>query len=72
MRIKRRIKKVYKKGTINYADATAIISYYGWLKHCNSQKVKEKYVFPYISIKKCKGVVKSETKNLQRYKTRKV
>ena len=71
LRIKRRIKKVYKKGKINYADASCIISYYGWLKHCDSNKFNEKYLRPYISLKKCKGVVRNETKNLQRYKTRK-
>lgn len=72
LRIKRRIKKISKKSQLKYHDAAAAISYYGYLKHCNSQKVKEKYVFPYISIKKCKGVVRNETKNLQRYKTRKI
>ena len=70
LRIKRRIKKVYKKGTINYADATAILSYYGWIKHCDSSKFNEKYLRPYISLKKCKGVVRNETKNIQRYKAR--
>ena len=34
-------------------------------------KFNEKYLRPYISLKKCKGVVRNETKNLQRYKTRK-
>ena len=71
LRIKRRIKKIYKKGTINYTDASSVLSYYGWIKHCDSNKFNEKYVRPYISLKKCKGVVRNETKNLQRYKTRK-
>lgn len=71
LRIKRRIKKIYKKGTINYTDASSILSYNGWLKHCDSNKFKEKYVRPYISLKKCKGVVKNEAKNIQHYKARK-
>lgn len=71
LRIKRRIKKVYKKGKINYTDASCILSYYGGIKHCDSYKFNEKYIRPYISLRKCKGVVKNETKNLQRYKTRK-
>lgn len=71
LRIKRRIKKIYKKGKINYKDAATVLSYFGLMKHCDSEKMKEKYIYPYIKIRKCKGVVKNETKNLQRYKTRK-
>ena len=72
LRIKRRIKKIYKKGKINNADVTAMISYDGWLKHCDSKKFKEKYFYPYIKIKKCKGVVKSENKNTKYNKAWKV
>lgn len=71
LRIKRRIKKVYKKKTISYLDASAIISYAGWLKHCDSHIFKEKYMDPYINIKKCKGVVRNATKNIQLGKTKK-
>ena len=71
LRIKRRIKKVYKKRKINYLDASAIISYVGWLKHCDSHIFKEKYLNPYINIKKCKGVVRNATKNIQLRKTKK-
>jgi len=71
LRIKRRIKKIYKKQKINYLDACAVISYVGWLKHCDSHIFKEKYLHPYINIKKCKGVVRSEAKNIQLRKTRK-
>ena len=35
------------------------------------KEFNEKYIRPYISLKKCKGVVRNETKNLQRYKARK-
>ncbi len=71
LRIKRRIKKIYKKGRINYTDASSVLSYYGWLKHCDSYRFNEKYLRPYISLRKCKGVVKNEAKNIQRYKARK-
>lgn len=71
LRIKRRIKKVYKKKKMDYMDACAIISYIGWLKHCDSYKFKEKYVNPYVNLKKCKGVVRNATKNIQFRKTRK-
>lgn len=41
LRFKRRIKKVSKKKYINFKDATAVISYYGILKHTNSYKIKK-------------------------------
>lgn len=69
LRIRRRIKKIYKKQKINYLDACAVISYVGWLKHCNSHIFKEKYLKPYINIKKCKGVIKGEAKNIKFRKT---
>ncbi len=71
LRIKRRIKKVYKKKKMTYLDACAIISYVGWLKHCDSNMFKNKYLNPYINIKKCKGVVKNARKNFQFRQTRK-
>lgn len=69
LRIKRRAKRIYKKGKINYKDASAMISYNGWLKHCNSYRFKEKYFKPYIDLEKCKGVVKHES--TKQCKTRK-
>lgn len=70
LRIKRRIKKVYKKKKMTYLDACAIISYIGWLKHCDSHIFKDKYLNPYINIKKCKGVVRNATRNIQPRKTK--
>lgn len=59
LRIKRRYKKIYKKGKLTYKDASASLSYYGWLKHCNSYNFNQKYVKPYINLNKCKGVIKN-------------
>lgn len=61
LRIKRRIKKISKKATLNYTDASAVLSYSGWLKHCNSNNFSKKYVKPYIDFNKCKGVVRNGT-----------
>lgn len=69
LRIKRRIKKIYKKQKIRYTDASAIISYMGWVKHCNNYKFTQKYIKPYIDIKKIKGVIIYE--NRKRFKTNK-
>lgn len=68
LRIKRRIKRISKKSSLNYKDASATLSYVGWLKHCDSYNFKEKYVKPYIDLKKCKGVVKFE--NRRKFKTK--
>lgn len=57
LRIKRRAKKIYKKEKLTVTDSASMISYYGWLKHCDSHNYNEKYIKPYIDIKKCKGVI---------------
>ena len=57
LRIKRRAKRIYKRNKVTLTDASAMISYYGWLKHCNSYNFNQKYIRPYIDINKLKGVV---------------
>lgn len=60
LRIKRRIKKIVKRGYIRLTDAYSVISYHGWLSHCNSFNYRNKYIKPYkITLKKCKGVIKN-------------
>ena len=72
LRIKRRVQKIYKRKKIRLVDAQAMISYNGWLKHCDSFNYRNKYIKPYIQIKKCKGVIKNASKlsNTIRYKAR--
>ncbi len=67
LRIKRRVKKIYKKSRLNSKDAHAILSYAGWIKHSNSYKVRKEYIEKYINFKKCKEVVKNESR--KQYKT---
>lgn len=62
LRIKRRFKKIYKKGYLSYKDACAVISYNGLLKHSNCNNYMRKYLYPYISLKKCRKVVSDESK----------
>lgn len=62
LRIKRRIKKIFKKSNLNYRDASATLSYEGWLKHCNSYNFRQKYVKPFVDLNKCKGVVRFESR----------
>lgn len=59
LRIRRRVKKIYKKGQLNTKDAAAILSYNGWLKYSDSYKFNKKYIEPYININKCKEVIKN-------------
>ena len=62
LRIKRRAKKISKKEKLNYHDAAAMLSYSGWLKHCDSYNYTQKYVKPYINYKKCKEVIRNASK----------
>lgn len=62
LRIRRRIKKICKKGRATYKDAAAVISYLGWIKHSDSHYYYEKYIKPYINIKKLKEVIRHESR----------
>ncbi len=62
LRIRRRIKKVWKKPKPTYSDAAAVLSYLGWLKHSDSYHYYQKYVKPYINIKRLKEVIRNENK----------
>lgn len=65
LRIKRRMKKIYKKDTLNYHDACAAISYLGWIKHSNSYNYKKKYIDPYMDLEAFKEVIRNETRKRQ-------
>ena len=49
---------------ISLHDAASVVSHMGILKHCDSFHFKEKWVFPYINLKKCKGVIRYETSRI--------
>lgn len=68
LRMKRRIKRISKKKNINILDASAVISYYGWIKHCDNYNFTQKYIKPYINFKKCKGVIRFASR--EQYKTK--
>lgn len=59
-RISQRIRKVSKRRKLTMHEASSIISYLGILKHCDSFNFKKKHLFPYINIRKCKGVIRNE------------
>jgi hypothetical protein len=62
LRIRRRIVKIKKKVKLNYKDACAVISYWGWIKRSNSYNFYNKYVKSIISIRKAKKVVSKHAK----------
>lgn len=57
LRIRRRIKKIANKSSISESDASAVISYWGWIKRSDSYRYYHKHVKPYISISKARKVV---------------
>lgn len=64
-RISKMMRAVSRLRVITFHDAASAISYLGILKHCNSYNFRKKWVYPYIKIKKCKGVIKNETRRIQ-------
>lgn len=70
LRMKRRIKRISKKKFINILDASAVISYYGWIKHCNNYNFNQRYIKPYVNIKKCKGVIRFASREQHKTKSK--
>ena len=62
LRIRRRVKKAFRKGRTTIRDARAILSYLGWIKHSNSRYYFAVYIKPYVNIKKLKEVIKNESR----------
>src|SRR5699024_1052405 len=62
LRIKRRMNKIYKKGYLNEKDASAIVSYWGWIKRSDSFNFYHKNIKPIVSIKTDKKVVRVNAK----------
>lgn len=62
LRIRRRMRKIQKKGELNYKDACAVISYWGWIKRSDSYNFYHKYVKPVVSVGHAKKVVSNYAK----------
>lgn len=73
LRIKRRVKKIKRRfelyGYIRLQDASAMVSYFGWIKNSNSYHYYIKNIQKYITLKQCKEVIRNESNF--RCKTRK-
>ena len=57
LRIRRRISKISKKFVVSRKDACAVVSYWGWIKCCDSYRFYNEYVRPKISIRFAKRMV---------------
>jgi hypothetical protein len=58
LRIRRRMRKIERKGRLGYRDACAVISFWGWLKRSNSYRFYRDVVRRVASVRKAKAVVK--------------
>lgn len=62
LRIRRRFAKIGKKNYLTLRDAQAVVSYWGWMKHCDSHYFYNEYCKPHVSVGKAKGVISEHAK----------
>ena len=62
LRIRRRFTKIGKKNYLNLKDASAVVSYWGWIKHSDSRGFYNEYCKPIASVGKAKGVISKHAK----------
>ena len=62
LKIRRKAKRAAKAQTITVHTASSLISYLGWLKHCDSANFYKKHIQPYVNIKKLKEVVSNASR----------
>ncbi len=57
LRIKRRFKRIGAKARLTYSDASAVVSYWGWMVRSDSYNFYHQHAKPLVGIKKAKKVV---------------
>jgi hypothetical protein len=62
LRIMRRMRKIKKKCYLNYSDASAIISYWGWIKRSNSFTFYNYHIKPFVSVNAARKAVSGYAK----------
>lgn len=62
LKIKRKAKRIFQAAYISFKNASAMISYMGWIFWSDSMYFWRKYVRPYVNIKKLKGVIRHENR----------
>lgn len=63
-RISRAFRRAAKHRHMTAHEASSAVSYTGILKHCDSFHFRQKWLYPYINIKKCKGVISYEASRI--------
>lgn len=58
LRIRRRMRKISKKEKLSVHDATAVVSYYGWVKHSDSFNFYKNVIKPVVPVGKAKGIIR--------------
>ena len=61
-RLAKRVKKVSRKPEISLSDASAIMSYLGITRHCNSYNFVKRYVVPFVSLSELKEIHRENCK----------
>lgn len=62
LRIKRKAKRIGAMGYVSLENASAMISYMGWIFWSDSIYFWRKHVRPYVNMKKLKGVIRNENR----------
>jgi len=57
LRIRRRARRIAKKRNLSVRDASAMVSYWGWIKRTDSYTFYHKYIKPAVSITEARKVV---------------
>lgn len=61
LKITRKVRRTERKKSWNPHNCKSILSYLGWFKHTNNYGMYQKWVRPYINVRKMKGVVRRES-----------
>ena len=61
LRITRKIRRTAKRKSWNPHNCKSILSYLGWFKRSNNYGLYQKWIRPYIKVKRMKGVIRRES-----------
>lgn len=64
-RISRRVKSISKRSVISFKDASAVISYYGWIINSDSYNFYNNYIKMYADVNQMKKIISDYYKNNQ-------
>lgn len=68
----RKVNRVVKKDKITWYDATAILSYMGYLTHTDTYGMYQDRVKPYVNVKKLKRIVSKHSRRKEKEKRERV